>query len=235
MPPILSENLISLLKSVDTPTVCNAIEVVQGKRGFTGFTKAPLFCVNPSLPSIFGVARTARIKASTPPTQSNEEVKNTRIGYYRYMFESPQPAVCVVEDLDYPTCRGAYWGEINSNIHQRFKLSGTITNGLVRDLANNAENYQILASSVGVSHAFVHVVDYGNPVEIFGLKIQENDFIHADQHGAVVVPNDIIPELENGINKLIENENIILTTVKNPDCSFEDFQKGWEGYINTRT
>ena len=35
---LIDSELLELLKSVDTPTVCNAIEVAQGKRGFSEFT-----------------------------------------------------------------------------------------------------------------------------------------------------------------------------------------------------
>jgi hypothetical protein len=36
----MDQALLDLLRSVDTPTVCNAIEVAQGRRGFAGFTAA---------------------------------------------------------------------------------------------------------------------------------------------------------------------------------------------------
>ena len=35
----MDKELLDLLSRIDTPTVCNAIEVVQGKRGFRGFTR----------------------------------------------------------------------------------------------------------------------------------------------------------------------------------------------------
>ena len=35
----MDEAMLDVLRSVDTPTVCNAIEAVQGKRGFNNFTK----------------------------------------------------------------------------------------------------------------------------------------------------------------------------------------------------
>ena len=39
---LIPENLLALLRSVDTPTVCNAIEVAQGKRGFNLFTRGTM-------------------------------------------------------------------------------------------------------------------------------------------------------------------------------------------------
>ena len=58
---ILSDTLLALLKDVDTPTVCNAIEVAQGKRGFDNYTKRTMFSSDAEAPAIVGFARTARI------------------------------------------------------------------------------------------------------------------------------------------------------------------------------
>ena len=40
----MTPSLLELLKSVDTPTVCNAIEVAQGQRGFDQFTRGTMLC-----------------------------------------------------------------------------------------------------------------------------------------------------------------------------------------------
>ena len=38
----LAPDLLDLLRKVDTPTVCNAIEIAQGKRGFDRYTKGTM-------------------------------------------------------------------------------------------------------------------------------------------------------------------------------------------------
>jgi len=43
----LDDDLLALLRRVDTPTVCNAIEVVQGQRGFDAFTRGTVLCSDP--------------------------------------------------------------------------------------------------------------------------------------------------------------------------------------------
>ena len=62
---------------------------------------------------------------------------------------------------------------------------GTLTNGLLRDLDEIDKNYMVLASCIGPSHAYVHVVEFGIEVKISGLNIKDGDIIHADQHGAL--------------------------------------------------
>ncbi len=94
--------LLELLRSVDTPTVCNAIEVAQGKRGFNDFTRRTMLCSAPEEPPVVGYARTAKIAAINPPTEAPEIIKERRLGYYRHMAEALAPSVAVIEDLDFP-------------------------------------------------------------------------------------------------------------------------------------
>jgi regulator of RNase E activity RraA len=90
-----------------------------------------------------------------------------------------------MQDLDERRGTGSFWGEVNSAVHQALGVAGVLTDGSVRDLGDLAPDFPILAGSVGPSHAFVHVVDIGEPVEVFGLCIANGDLIHADRHGAV--------------------------------------------------
>ena len=172
----MDEQLLKRLQSVDTPTVCNAIEVAQGKRGFAAFTHGTLLCSAPEEPPIVGYARTARIKAAAPPDEPADVIKKRRMEYYRYMAEGPRPAVAVIEDTDFPDCIGAYWGEINATVHKGLGLSGALTNSVMRDLGDLPEGFPVLAGSIGPSHGFVHVLDFDQPVEVFGLKFVDTFF-----------------------------------------------------------
>lgn len=230
----VSETLLELLKQIDTPTVCNAIEVAEGKRGFDRFTRGTLLAADPALPAICGFARTARIRGSAPPEDAPDVVRERRMGYYRYMAEGPRPAVTVVEDLDYPDCVGAYWGEINTQVHKGFGLAGTLTNGVMRDLGDLATDFQVLAGSIGPSHAFVHVVDFDQPVKLFGLEVAPGDFVHADRHGAVVVPPEILSRLENAIYKMQSSEALVLGPAREPGFDFEKFKAAWEAFEQAR-
>ena len=48
----MKPTLLTLLRKVDTPTVCNAIEVAQGKRGFDAFTRGTMLCSAPDEPAM---------------------------------------------------------------------------------------------------------------------------------------------------------------------------------------
>ncbi|MEL6450179.1 MAG: RraA family protein [Pseudomonadota bacterium] len=226
--------LHGLLRSVDTPTVCNAIEVAQGKRGFNAFTRGTMLASDPAGVMV-GYARTARIRALAPPTDAPEVIKARRMAYYKYMSEGARPAVCVVQDLDVPNAIGAYWGEVNTNIHKAFGLAGTLTDGVMRDLGDLAEGYPVVAGSVGPSHGFVHVIDYDQPVRLHGLDIRPGDLVHADRHGAVVIPQDVVAGLADAIATLMRSESIVFDAVKGKRITFQDFEAAWAAFEAART
>ena len=226
--------LFELLARVDTPTVCNAIEVAQGKRGFAGFTRGTVLAADPALPAFFGHARTARIRAVAPSSEAPDVIRARRLAYYRYMAQGPRQRVCVIEDLDGPQAVGAFWGEVNSTVHKGLGIAGTLTNGVMRDLGDMAPGYQVLAGSVGPSHAFVHVVDFDVPVTVFGLTIHPGDFVHADRHGAVVVPPDILPRLADAIARMQASESVILGPAREPGFDIERFEAAWAAFEKAR-
>ncbi|WP_316012845.1 RraA family protein [Roseobacter sp. HKCCA0434] len=229
----MNPTLLDLMRRVDTPTICNAIEVAQGTRGFDAYTRGTMLCSAPGEVMV-GYARTAKIMARVPPIASPAEIRKRRMAYYRYMSEGARPAVCVIEDMDFPNAVGAFWGEINTNVHKAFGLSGTLTNGVMRDLGDLPEGYPVVAGSVGPSHAFVHVLDFDTPVTVFGLKVTPGALVHADRHGAVVVPDDVIPQLEAAIRKLIETERIVLDAASGP-LDFDSFEAAWTAFEAART
>ena len=67
---------------------------------------------------------------------------------------------------------GAFWGVVNVSLHKGLKLNGTLTNGLLRDLGDIDKDYMVLASAIGPSHAYVHVVEFNTEVNLLGLKIK---------------------------------------------------------------
>jgi regulator of RNase E activity RraA len=230
----MDQTLLDMLRSVDTPTVCNAIEVVQGKRGFAAFTRGTMICTEPGQ-AIVGYAVTAQIAALAPPTETPDVIRTRRMAYYRAMHDGPKPSVAVVEDVDFPDCIGAYWGEVNTTIHKGFGMAGALTNGVVRDLGDLAPGFPVVAGSVGPSHGFVHVRSLGQPVKVFGLLVAQGDLIHADRHGAVVIPPDVHHALPAAIKRLHATEGLVLDPARQPDFNFEAFEAAWQAFEKART
>lgn len=231
----MTPSLLKLLQRVDTPTVCNAIEVAQGKRGFNAFTRGTMQCSAPDGGAIVGYASTAKIAALAPPSEPADVIRARRMEYYRRMAEAPKPSVAVVEDIDYPDCIGAYWGEINTTVHKGFGMSGALTNGVMRDLGDLPDGFPVVAGSVGPSHGFVHVRELGTPVEVFGMTVASGDLIHADRHGALVIPPDVMDVLEEAILKLLDTEKLVLEPARQDGFTFEVFEAAWTAFEKSRT
>jgi len=230
----MNNALLDILRSVDTPTVCNAIEVAQGKRGFNAFTRGTMLCSDPQ-GVVVGYAVTAKIAAVKAPTEAPDVIRTRRMAYYKAMAEAPKPSVAVIEDQDFPDCIGAYWGEVNTTIHKGFGMSGTLTNGVMRDLGDMAADYPVVAGSIGPSHGFVHVTALGTPVQVFGLTVNSGDLIHADRHGAVVVPPDVIEQLAGAIAKMQETEQLVLAPARADGFDFAAFEAAWSAFEKART
>ncbi len=211
----LTQDDLHTLTQFDTPTVCNGMELIAPERRALGFTTQHMVCVAPGLTPIVGYARTATIRAAQPSDSSAEKARAQRVAYYEYVATGgPLPSVTVIQDLDAQPGFGAFWGEVNSNIHKGLGSLGCVTNGSVRDLPDLADDFQIIAGNVGPSHAHVHVVDFACQINIFGMTVSDGDIIHADQHGAVVVPASAVKELPDAIAQVARREKVILDACK---------------------
>lgn len=228
-------SLLEKLRAVDTPTVCNAIEVAQGKRGFNRFTKGTMHHCKPGMPAMVGRARTARIAGLAPPTEDADTVKARRLEYFRSMARGPGPTVAVIEDMDYPNCIAGWWGEVHVAVHKGLGMKGAVTNGVMRDLDVIDDGFPILAGSIGPSHGFVHVRDLGCQVSVMGMQVEEDNLIHADRHGAIVIPDAVISDLEHAIDTVITNEAIILGPARSPGFNIEKLEAAWAEFEARRT
>ena len=217
--PLNAEEL-SALGALDTPTVCNALEICLPERRSFGFTTRHLHCVRPELPPMVGYARTVTIRALRASTDEPEVQREKRIGYYNYVESSPGPTISVVQDLDDGQAGfGCFWGEVNSNVHKTLGCLGTITNGGVRDLTEFAEGFQALAGVVTPSHANVHIVDVGGEVNVAGMVVKSGDLVHADMHGAVVVPHEVARDVPDAAGLMVRREAVILEAARAPGAN----------------
>jgi regulator of RNase E activity RraA len=205
-----SQSQFEFLRSIDTPTVCNLLEVAAPERRGFGYTVRHLHCPFPDLPPMVGFAKTATMRAQDPVPLREAGYMSKRLDYLDYVAADPQPSIVVIQDIDEIVGFGAFWGEVQTNVHKALGCLGTVTNGSIRDIAQVAEGFQMLAGSIAPSHAFVHVVDYGLNVNIHGMAVRSGDLIHADRHGAVVVPVEAIDGMKAAADKLAANEARII-------------------------
>src|SRR5215472_6094862 len=209
---MVSEDQLSFLRSIDTPTVCNLIEIVAPERRGAGYTASHLHCPFPDLPPMVGFAKTATIRARDPVRGPSYMQK--RLDYLDYVAAAPRPGIVVIEDKDEPPGYGAFWGEVQTNVHKALGCLGTVTNGSIRDIPTVAPDFQMLAGSFAPSHAYVHVVAFGITVTIHGMNASSGNLIHADRHGAVMVPADKIDAMQRALEGLMKQEERIIAAAK---------------------
>ena len=228
--------LFEALVEVDTPTVCNALEIVMERRTASGFTTRRVVPMDPGLPPMVGYAVTAKLRASAPSEEGADEVLGRRLDYYRMVGESAarQPTIVVIEDTDNPAGVGAFWGEVNVAIHLGLGAKGVLTNGSMRDLGDVDEGFQVLAGTIGPSHAHVHITDLEVPVTVLGLEIAPGDLIHADRHGGVVIRPEHTQQLPEAIDDVKRRETPILQAARSEGFDLPTLLRLWSNKDDVR-
>lgn len=192
----------------------------------------------PGAPVTVGFARTATIAGLAPSPDPVQTVRARRMAYCRSMAagqESDIPTVAVIEDTDYPHCIAGWWGEVNVAVHKGLGIAGAVTNGVMRDLDVLDEGFAVLDESVGPSHGHLHVTGIGGAVTVMGLSVAQGDLIHADRHGAIVIPPEAIPTLEAAIRRVEDSEAIVLGPARAPGFDIEKLEGVWAAFEAART
>ena len=218
----LPASVLEALGRYDTPTICNAMEIVAPERRLIGYTTKPLICPFPDLPAIVGYARTATIRSVLPSSLPSAEQAARRVAYYDYVGTGAGPRISVIQDIDGADAGyGAFWGEVQSAVHKALGCVGVVTDGSIRDIPQWAEGFQALAGSLGPSHAYVHAEHFGGEVRVAGMTVRSGDLIHADQHGAVVIPLDIAAKLPDAAELCGRRETPILDIARSASFSLD--------------
>src|SRR5687767_12796505 len=173
----------------------------------------------PEMGPLVGYAVTALIRAESAPLQGH---RASTYGWWDYIQTIPAPRVIVVHDLDEPRGQGAQWGEVQANIHKALGCVGVVTDGSVRDLDEvRSTGFQLCAAFVSVSHANVHMVDFGVPVKVGGVWIEPGELIHGDQHGVVTIPHEVADRVPTAAADVEAHERRIIQYCRSADFSLE--------------
>jgi regulator of RNase E activity RraA len=217
----LTQEDIETLRRIDTPTICNLIETIApGRRGH-GFTFQHLHCAFPTMGPIVGYARTATMRARVPGGRSLDESVSFREKYLDYVGRGSEPKISIVQDLDEHPGYGALWGEVFACVHKALGVSGVVTNGSVRDVDMIPGDFQLLSGLVAPSRAYVHLSDFACEVNVHGMTVNDDDLIHADKHGAVVIPHEAVGEIPRALDLINRKEKVIIDAARAQNCTVE--------------
>jgi regulator of RNase E activity RraA len=220
MKPPLPPEQLDALRQLDACTLANAIETFHDRLRNEGFVDASVRCLFPRLPPMVGYAATITLRGSAPPTVAGPYADRT--DWWDYVLSLPEPRVVVVQDIATRPGLGSLVGAVHMNILRALQCVGVVTNGSVRDIpAAESAGFQLFAASVSVSHAYVHIIEFGKPVQIGGLKIESGALLHGDLHGVQSVPTELVPPLFTAAAQIAARKEALIALCQSPDFSLE--------------
>jgi regulator of RNase E activity RraA len=216
--PVLDSRQLDALRKINSPTIANAIEMFDVRPRNTGYLDGRVRCLFPRLGVMVGYAHTAVVSADLPAG----ERRIPRSDYWKATSSVPAPRVAVVQDRDDPPGQGSFWGEVNASIHRALGFIGTVTNGGARDL-DEMQGLEFFAFAAGpsVSHAYIHLLDYGLPVRVGGAVIAPGDLLHGDQHGVITIPQAIAAEVADAAAEVDAVERDVIGYCRRDDFTVE--------------
>jgi regulator of RNase E activity RraA len=218
---------LSALEKFDTPTICNALEMIEDTRRGYGYTSNNMVAINEGSGPVAGIAMTASMRSAYPSDVDEGRLKQERLRYYEYMYtDVGGPKVCVMQDLDGAQAgKGPFWGEFNTRIHRAMGFRAIVTDGSVRDLSKLPKDILILARGLRPSHAYVHITSFGQQVNVYGMAVSHGDVIHADAHGAVAFPQELLEQVQSKAHQFIAAEAPIIEACKNQTLTLDELRR----------
>jgi regulator of RNase E activity RraA len=219
----LSAELLAQLRKIDTPTIANALELMDIRPRTEGFMRPEIKSVSTVSETYVGYAVTGVISARHKSPNAVE-----RTDYYEAILAISEPRMVFLHDLDYPETVGSYWGEIQGNIALGLGCVGAVTDGGVRDLKEAEKmGFPFWAKEVLVSHGYVHAVAYNVPVDVGGVYVQPADLIAADLHGVIQIPLDAAARLPAAAEALADQEDAVISVARSADVTVESLAEAW--------
>jgi len=214
----LSPEQLEALRRLDACTLANAIETFHERLRNEGFVDHTVRCLFPRLQPMVGYAATIKIRGSAPPM--TDGLYSDRTDWWDYILSLPAPRVVVVQDVATRPGLGSLVGAVHVSILQALHCMGVVTNGAVRDIpAAESAGFHLFAGCVSVSHAYVHIVEMGQPVEIGGLKIQSGDLLHGDLHGVQSIPPGLAAGLPAAAAQITAQEQALIALCRSSEFS----------------
>jgi 4-hydroxy-4-methyl-2-oxoglutarate aldolase len=220
--PLTVEEL-EALRQLDACTLANAIEGFHERLRNEGFADNTIHCLFPHLPPMVGYAATIKIRGSRMPTTRG--LYPDRTDWWDYVLSVPAPRVVVIEDCARRPGLGSLLGAVHGNILRALGCVGAVTNGSVRDIPALRElAFPVFAGSVTVSHAYIHIVEFGHPIQIAGLEIQSADLLHGDLHGVQSIPLKIAAKIPAAAARIAAREQKLIALCQKPLVSIDQLR-----------
>lgn len=217
---------VHALRRYRSPIVSDALEYFGAKTRTMAYTDGTIRSILPKLGAFVGYAVTGKIAAEIPEEPGTHKVPWSDV--WRYVAAARQPSFMVVQDLDQPGPKGCVWGDVSAATFVRLGCVAVLTNGTVRDIRAVEEiGFGLFAATPVVGHANNRFVEIGTTVKVGGLVVKPGDLIHADEHGAVIIPPEVpVAALVETIERHLAAERTVVDYALNdPDFSVDGLEK----------
>jgi 4-hydroxy-4-methyl-2-oxoglutarate aldolase len=219
----MSENeFIDYLKTVDSPTLSNAIELLKVRHCRDGFAPVEIRALFPEFGRMIGYAVTAQVETVTDcyPRSVNQFVE-----LYRAVGESPKPAVVVLQEVGGHPSYAAHCGEVMATVFKRQGAIGLVSDCAVRDIPEvRALGFHFFSRGAVVSHANFHIVRVGVPVQILGMPVSAGDILHGDENGLLTVPRGCEKTIADAVNEVRTRERKLMDWVRSDQFKLDGFR-----------
>jgi 4-hydroxy-4-methyl-2-oxoglutarate aldolase len=203
---------LDFLRSVDTPTVANAIEALQVRPRTEGFPSIELRCLFPELGVMCGYAVTAQVETVSAGNALEEE---RFVELFEAVEAARKPAIVVMQEIGRNPGWAAHSGEVMSTIFTKLGAIGLITDCGVRDLtAVRRLPFHYFAKGAVASHAHFRIVRSNVPVEVLGMTVHPGTLLHGDENGVITIPEEKQELLKAAIEQVLANERKLLESVR---------------------
>ena len=215
----LTAEQLEELRSVDSPTVANAIETFKVRDDTEGFLGMDVKCLTPEFGVMVGYAVTVTADSMTP---GRARSRQGHVKVFEAIAAAPKPAVIVVKDIGPKPTHACFHGDVLATLSKRLGAVGIVTDGGVRDLDGiRPLGYHVFAAGLVVAHGTFNFIDVGIPIEVSGVRIHSGDLIHGDASGVTTIPLDIADKVYGECLKLREREAGLRDYAHNRDFSLE--------------
>lgn len=219
----LTSSQLHALQLIDTCMVANAVETFPGRLRNEGFADGSVSCRFPQSRPLIGYVATIKTRGASQPMEGGLYSYHT--DWWDYVLTVPFPRVVAVQDVDSPVGVGSLLGATHLNILKALGCIGALTNGSVRELPRAEElGFQLFSGSLTVSHSYVHVVEFGTPIEIAGVTLRSGDLVHGDRHGFLNVPLDHAAEVPEIAVRVRKREEALIELCQSADFPLEQLR-----------
>jgi regulator of RNase E activity RraA len=212
-------NLIEYLKTIDSPTLSNAIESLELQPRDAGFTPLQIRCLFPELGRLCGYAVTAQVETVTGMHPTEER---TFLELFKAVENSPMPAVVAFQEIGGHADYAAHCGEVMATAFTRLGAVGLVTDAGVRDVPEvRALRFHYFARGAVVSHASFRIVRIGVPIQILGVELKPGDLLHGDENGLLRIPAPALAGLPQAVDRVRVRERRLMDFMRSPEFSVE--------------